>query len=285
MKPASFEYHAPATVDEALALLQANGPDSRVLAGGQTLIPMMNFRLAAPSTIIDLNRIPSLAYIKDEGDHVSIGAMTRQRTIEFSAVVADKLPLLNQAIKLVGHLPTRSRGTIGGSIANADPAAEIPMVLQALDGEVVVIGPEGRRMIPAAELFRDAMTTSLAADEILVEVRLPATPAGAGCAIEEFARRHGDFAIAAIAVVLMRDGDRCVRARIASAGISSCPLRLSAAERILEEHGLGANAIARAAEAAVHSIEPMADQHASASYRRQLTQTLTERAVQRAAAA
>jgi carbon-monoxide dehydrogenase medium subunit len=246
---------------------------------------MMNFRLAAPSTIIDLNRIPSLAYIKDEGDHVSIGAMTRQRTIEFSAVVADKLPLLNQAIKLVGHLPTRSRGTIGGSIANADPAAEIPMVLQALDGDVIVLGPKGQRTIPAAELFRDAMTTSLASDEILVAVRLPVTPAGAGCAIEEFARRHGDFAIAAIAVVIRRNGERCAQARIATAGISSRPMRLNAAEQILEEQGLGENAIARAAQAAAHSVEPMADQHASAAYRRQLTQVLTERAVRRAAAA
>jgi carbon-monoxide dehydrogenase medium subunit len=285
MKPASFEYHAPATVDEALALLQANGPDSRVLAGGQSLIPMMNFRLAAPSVIVDLNRIPDLAYIKDDGKHVSIGAMTRQRTIEFSAVIADKLPLLSQAIKLVGHLPTRSRGTIGGSIANADPAAEIPMVLQALDGEVVARGPKGQRTIAASELLCDAMTTSLGPDEILVEVRLPVTPIGAGCAIEEFARRQGDFAIAAIAVVILRDGEGCALARIATAGLSSHPVRLSAAEQILEKHGLNESAIARAAQAAANTVEPTTDQHASAAYRRQLTHVLTERAVLRAAAA
>jgi len=285
MKPSSFEYHAPNTVDEALALLKANGPDSRVLAGGQSLIPIMNFRLAAPPVIIDLNRIASLAYIKDEGKYVSIGAMTRQRAIEFSAVVADKLPLLHQAIKLVGHLPTRSRGTIGGSIANADPAAELPMVLQALDGEVVVRGPNGQRTIAASELFRDAMTTSLAADEILVEVRLSATPAGSGCAIEEFARRHGDFAIAAIAVVILRDGQRCSRARIATAGISSRPTRLNAAEQILVQHGLGVSGISQAAEVAAKIVEPMTDGHASAAYRRQLTQVLTERAVRRAVAA
>lgn len=285
MKPASFEYHAPATVDEALALLQANGPEARVLAGGQSLIPMMNFRLAAPSVVVDLNRIPDLAYIKDEGKHVSIGAMTRQRTIEFSAVIADKLPLLSQAIKLVGHLPTRSRGTIGGSIANADPAAEIPMVLQALDGEVVARGPKGQRTIAASELLRDAMTTSLGPDEILVEVRLPVTPIGAGCAIEEFARRQGDFAIAAIAVVILRDGEGCALARIATAGISSRSVRLSAAEQILEKHGLHESAIARAAQAAANTVEPMTDQHASAAYRRQLTYVLTERAVLRAAVA
>src|SRR6267142_2993068 len=190
MKPASFEYHAPTTVDEALALLQANGPDCRVLAGGQTLIPMMNFRLASPPVIVDLNRIPDLAYIKDQGDAVCIGAMTRQRAIEFSTVVAEKLHVLTASIKLVGHLPTRSRGTIGGSIANADPAAELPMVLQVLDGAVVVRGPKGQRTIAASALFQDAMTTSIAPDEILVEVRLPVMPAGAGFAIEEFARRH-----------------------------------------------------------------------------------------------
>jgi len=285
MKPASFEYHAPTTVDEALALLQANGPDCRVLAGGQTLIPMMNFRLASPPVIVDLNRIPDLAYIKDQGDSICIGAMTRQRTIGFSAVVADKLPVLTAAIKLVGHLPTRSRGTIGGSIANADPAAELPMVLQVLDGAVVVRGPRGQRSIAASDLFQGAMTTSIASDEILVEVRLPVMPAGAGFAIEEFARRHGDFAIAAVIAVILREGRGCARARIATAGVSSHSERLRATEQILEQRGLGEDAIAQAAEAAAAAVEPLSDRQASAAYRRQLTQVLTERAVRRAAAA
>ena len=285
MKPASFEYHAPTTVDEALALLQANGPDCRVLAGGQTLIPMMNFRLASPPVIVDLNRIPGLAYIKDQDDAICIGAMTRQRTIEFSTVVADKLPVLTAAIKLVGHLPTRSRGTIGGSIANADPAAELPMVLQVLDGAVAVRGPKGQRSIAASDLFQGAMTTSIAPDEILVEVRLPVMPPGAGFAIEEFARRHGDFAIAAVIAVILREGRGCARARIATAGISSHSERLRAAEQFLEQHGLGEDAIAQAAEAAAEAVEPLSDRQASAAYRRQLTQVLTERAVRRAAAA
>jgi carbon-monoxide dehydrogenase medium subunit len=283
MKPASFDYHAPTTVDEALALLAANGPDTRLLAGGQSLVPMMNFRLAAPPVLVDLNRIPDLAYIEDHGDAVCIGAMTRQRAVESSALVADKLPMLSAAIKLVGHLPTRSRGTIGGSIAHADPAAELPMVLQALEGAVVVRGPNGRRTIAASELFQDAMTTSIAADEILVEVRLP-VPAGAGYAVEEFARRHGDFAIAAVTAVVLREGDRCAMARIATAGISSHSERLRAAEQVLEQHGLGDGAIARAAETAAGMVEPLADRQASAGYRRQLMQILTERAVRRAAA-
>ena len=283
MKPASFDYYAPTTVDEALALLEANGPDSRLLAGGQSLVPMMNFRLAAPPVLVDLNRIPDLAYIEDRGDVVCIGAMTRQRAVESSALVADRLPVLSAAIKLVGHLPTRSRGTIGGSIAHADPAAELPMVLQALEGAVVVRGPNGRRTIAASELFQDAMTTSIAADEILVEVRLPVMPAG-GYAVEEFARRHGDFAIAAVTAVILREGDRCARARIATAGISSHSERLRAAEQVLEQHGLGDGAIARAAETAAGMVEPLADRQASAGYRRQLMQILTERAVRRAAA-
>jgi carbon-monoxide dehydrogenase medium subunit len=283
MKPASFDYHAPASVDEALALLRYYDGNARVLAGGQSLIPMMNFRLAAPPALVDLNRIPGLAYIKAEGDVVRIGAMTRQRTIEFSALVAEKLPLLREAIRHVGHLPTRSRGTIGGSIAHADPAAEIPMVLQALEGEVVVRAPQGERRIRAADLFRDALTTSLTPDEIITEVRLPAMPPGAGYAVEEFSRRHGDFAIAAIAVILVRDGPRCSKARIATAGITSHSMRLPAAEQILEDQGLGEGALEQAAAKAAELMQPLADQNASAEYRRHLTRVLSHRALRRAA--
>ena len=284
MKPAPFDYHAPGTIEQALDLLHAHA-DARVLAGGQSLIPMMNFRLAAPAVVIDLNRIPSLAYIEDHGAIVRIGAMTRQRAIEFSSLVAEKLPLLREAIRLVGHLPTRSRGTIGGSIANADSAAEIPMVLQALEGEVVVLGPNGQRTIGAADLFEDAMTTSLAPDEILTEVRLPAMPSGAGYAVEEFTRRHGDFAIAAVSVMIVRNGDCCTKARIATAGIETHSRRLRAAETILEEQGLNEDAIVRAGDKAAELVDPMTDHNASADYRRQLIGVLTERALKRAAAA
>jgi CO/xanthine dehydrogenase FAD-binding subunit len=288
MKPASFDYHAPGTLEDAVTLLQTHLADARVLAGGQSLIPMMNFRLAAPAVVIDLNRIRELAYIEDDGALVRIGAMTRQRTIEFSPLVAEKLPLLREAIKLVGHLPTRSRGTIGGSIANADSAAEIPMVLQALDGEVVAQGPGGQRTIAAADLFSGAMTTTLGPDEILTEVRLPVMPREAGYAIQEFARRHGDFAIAAVAVMLERDGQgndqACAKARIATAGVEPNSSRLRTAEAILEAQGLGEAAIAEAAAKAAELVEPMTDHNASADYRRQLTQVLTEQALRRAAA-
>ena len=277
MKPPPFEYEAPTTLESAVALLEENQFDAKVLAGGQSLMPLLNMRLARPALLIDLARIPGFDYLEDQRDALRIGAMTRQRAIEFSPVVADKLPLLAKAIKLVGHLPTRSRGTVGGSIANADPAAEIPMVLQALDGTVVARGPKGERVIAASELFRDAMTTALAADEILVEIRLPTAMAKASCAIEEFARRKGDFAIAAIAAVIEHEDG--IKARIATAGVSACPQRLRAAEKILEQQGLGDSAIAQAAEAAAKAVEPLSDRNASAAYRRQLTQVLTERAV------
>jgi carbon-monoxide dehydrogenase medium subunit len=244
---------------------------------------MMNFRLAAPAVLVDLNRIPELAYIKVQGDTISIGAMTRQRAIEFSALVAGKLPLLHQAIKLVGHLPTRSRGTIGGSIANADPAAEIPMVLQALEGSVVARGPKGERTIAAADLLRDAMTTSLAADEILVEVRLPAAAKDARCAIEEFARRHGDFAIAsAAALVALAEDGSVARATLALGGVAAKPTRLSEASDLLAGHRPDAERIA-AAVAPVAAIEPLEDPQIPGWYRRRIGQVMARRALERAA--
>ena len=283
MKPAKFEYHAPASVDDAVGLLTRYDGEARVLAGGQSLIPMMNFRVAAPAAIIDLNRIPELAYIRADHDVVRIGAMTRQRAIEFSPVVRDKLPLLHEAVGWIGHLPTRSRGTIGGSLAHADPAAELPMTLLALDGEVVAQGPKGRRTIKAGDLFRASLTTALAPDEILIEVRFAPTPPGAGHAVEEFARRHGDFAITAIAALVVKDGTRCRMARLATGGVGPVPVRLRAAEAIVEQRGLAADAIADAAAAAAKAVDPMSDHHASADYRRQLTQVLTRRAIERAA--
>jgi CO/xanthine dehydrogenase FAD-binding subunit len=284
VKPAKFAYHAPKSLDEALSLLKRYGGEARVLAGGQSLIPMMNFRLANPPALVDLNRMPGLDYIRQESGVVRIGAMTRQRAIEFSDLVGEQLPLLREAIKLVGHLPTRSRGTIGGSLAHADPAAELPMMLQALDGEVVARGPDGERVIKAADFFRSILTTALTPEEILTEVRLPAMPANAGYAVEEFARRHGDFAIAAVAAVILRQGDRCVTARLATAGTGPVPLRLRAAEAILESKGLGDAAVEEAATVAAGSVEPMTDQNGSAEFRRHLTRVLAGRAVRRAAA-
>ena len=282
MKPPKFEYHAPRTVDEALALLGRYGGDAKVLAGGQSLMPLLNFRLARPAALVDLNRIPSLAFIEESGGRVRLGAMTRQRTIEFSPVVAQRLPLLKEATRWVGHLPIRTRGTVGGSIAHADPSAEYPAVLTALEGEVVARGAKGERVIKAAELFQTYLTTTLTPDEILTEVRLPAMPAGAGYALEEFSRRHGDFAIIGIVAIVVRDGQRCKTARLATAGAGPVPVRLRAAEEILEREGLGDAAIEAAAQRATELVDPDSDIHASADYRRHLTGVLTKRALIRA---
>lgn len=284
MKPPKFDYYAPASVDEALALLTRYGGDAKLLAGGQSLVPLLNFRLARPAALVDLNRIAALAYVREENGHVAFGAMTRQRTIEFSPVVKAALPLLTEATLLVGHLPIRSRGTIGGSIAHADPSAEYPAVLAALDGEVRVRGPRGERSVGAADLFQSYLTTSLAPDEILTEVRFRAMPAGAGYAFEEFSRRHGDFALVGIAAMIVLDGARCREARLASAGAGPVPVRLRAAEEILVKEGVGESAIAAAAARAAELVSPDSDIHASADYRRNLTRVLTGRALKRAIA-
>jgi aerobic carbon-monoxide dehydrogenase medium subunit len=282
MKPARFDYHAPHSIDQAVELLGRYGGDAKVLAGGQSLMPMLNFRIARPAALVDVNRIPALAYVREDNGTLAFGAMTRQRTIEFSPVVAERLPLLREATRWVGHLPIRSRGTIGGSIAHADPSAEYPAVLTALDGEVIVQGPRGRRTLKPGALFETYLTTSLAPDELLVEVRLPASPSGAGYAFEEFARRHGDFALVGIAALIVRDGTRCATARLAAAGAGPVPMRLRAAEEILERDGLGETALAAAAARAAELVSPDSDIHASADYRRHLTRVMTARALKRA---
>jgi len=282
VKPAKFDYHAPTSLDEAVALLQRYGGDAKILAGGQSLMPLLNFRLSRPAALVDLNRIASLAYIREENGQVRLGAMTRQRTIEFSPVVARRLPLLSEATKWVGHLPIRTRGTIGGSIAHADPSAEYPAVLTALEGEVVASGPKGERVVKAKDLFLTYLTTSLKSDEVLSEIRLPVMPMGAGFALEEFARRHGDFAIVAIAALVVRDAARCKQARLATAGAGPVPVRLRAAEEILERDGVTDAAIDAAARRAAELVSPDSDIHASADYRRHLTMVLTRRALKRA---
>ena len=278
MKPPKFDYHAPRSVDEAVALLARYGGDAKPLAGGQSLVPLLNFRLARPAALIDLNRIPPLAGIREVDGQLALGAMTRQRAVEFSPVVRRAVPLLTEATRWVGHLPIRSRGTIGGSIAHADPSAEYPAVLTALDGTVVARGQKGERTLAAAALFETYLTTSLGADELLTEVRLPVLPTGAGCAFEEFARRHGDFAIVGIAAAVWRTGAR-VTARLAAAGAGPVPVRLRGAEEILEREGLGDKAVAAAAARAGELVQPDSDLHATADYRRNLTRVLTARAL------
>jgi carbon-monoxide dehydrogenase medium subunit len=282
MKPPRFDYHAPASAAEALELLGRYGPDARLLAGGQSLVPLLNFRLSAPAVIVDLNRAADLAYIEEDNGRVRLGAMTRQRAIEFSPLVRSRLPLLAEATRWVGHLPTRTRGTVGGSLAHSDPAAEYPAVAAALDAELVIRGPGGERVARAAEFFVGLMTTALQPGEMLVEVRMAAQAPNSGWAFEEFSRRHGDFAIVGIAALVAVEGDRCSSARLAACGAGPTAMRLRAAEEILEQSGLADRDMDDAAARAAELVDPGADLHASVEYRRHLTRVLTRRALVRA---
>jgi carbon-monoxide dehydrogenase medium subunit len=226
VKPAAFAYHRVDTVDEAVDRLGQLGDDAKVLAGGQSLAPMMNFRLARPSALVDITRIPALRYLYREGPALRVGALTTHHAVETSSDpgVADGYGILRRAAKYVGHYPIRTRGTFGGAVAHADPAAEWPMLALLLDAEIVALGPQGERAIPAAEFFQGFMTTALAPDELLTEVRFPAPPARA--AIQEFARRAGDFAIVAAVAAVELDGDAgerpvCRSARVVLGGAGS----------------------------------------------------------------
>lgn len=283
MKPPKFAYHAPAQLDDAVQLLARYAGNARVLSGGQSLIPMLNLRLLAPEALVDLRRVPGLAEIRIMQDTLCIGAMTRQRAAENSDLVSQHLPLMKEALGWVGHLPTRSRGTIGGSIAHADPSAELPMVFLALDGAVVAAGISGERVVAADDLFGSFFTTTLAPTEILSEVRIPVMPARSGFAVEEYARRKGDFAIVGVAVVLEGDANRCTRARLVAAGVGARPMHLRAAQDLLEKNGLGAESIAAASRIALETVQPTSDPNASADFRRHLTGVLAERALLRAA--
>ena len=267
MKPAAFEYFAPESVDEAVDLLQAHADDAKVLAGGQSLVPLMNMRLARPAVIVDINRIHALEYIEAGPAALRIGALTRQRAAETSPLVADRCPLLRDALRLVGHAQIRNRGTIGGSIAHADPSAELTAVLAALGGDVTVQGPRGTRAIPAADLFVTYLTTSLDPGEVLTEVRFPVLAAGAGWSWMEIARRHGDFALAGVGVVLTIHAGVLADVRIGLTGVGATPVRPSTAERLLTGRAPSDALWAEAAEAVRAEVEPDGDIHASADYR------------------
>jgi carbon-monoxide dehydrogenase medium subunit len=283
VKPAAFTYHNPSSLDEVVRLLATYGDEAKLLAGGQSLLPVLNMRLARPQVLIDLNRVEGLAYIREEEGWLAIGAMTRHAAVERSPQVARRQPLLAEAIGYVGHTPIRNRGTIGGSLAHADPAAELPAVLLALGGEVVAVGPRGQRRIPADDLFLLYFTTSLRPDELITEVRVPVLPPGAGWCFTELARRHGDFALAGVACTLQLDGEgRVADLRLALTGVAMTPIRAKGAEALLQGRTPGAAELAQAAEAVRAEIEPESDLHATAAYRRHLAGILAERALSRA---
>lgn len=279
MKPAAFDYVAPATLDEAVRVLAAAGGDGKVLAGGQTLMPLMNFRMARPAVVIDLMRVPGLNFIARRGDDVAIGAMTRHADIEFSPVIAEHLPVMAAAIRHVAHVAIRNRGTIGGSLSHADPAAEQPMLAVFYGATIRTRSPRGMRDIAAEDFFVSALTTCLEPDEIVTEIVVPRLSGHNGWAFEEVARRSGDFALAAIAVSLERRGDRIGDVRVAVMGVDDTPRRLHDAEAIVRGEAVTPGLIARFAEVVQASVSPPSDIHVSAAYRLRLVGALAEKAL------
>ncbi len=280
MKPAAFLYAVPETVEEALALLAECGPEAKLLAGGQSLMPLLNMRLARPSVIIDLNRITALEYISAANGEVRIGAMTRQRAAERSPVVAARLPLMAEALRWVGHPQIRNRGTIGGSLAHADPSAELPAVAAALDATFVVTGRSGARLLPAGEFFIGYLTTAIRPDEVLTEVRFPAMAPDAGCAFVEVARRHGDFALAGAAAIVHPAGSGRYRdVRLAFIGVGPAPMRIKEAEAALEGQKFEERLLADIARLVADRLDPESDIQASAAYRKHVAGVLARRAL------
>lgn len=288
MKPAPFTYHAPETLEEALALLNDYGYDAKVLAGGQSLVPTMNFRLSQPAVLVDINRIAALSTIdtvNGAASGVRIGATVRQSAVERSPLVAERLPLITETMPYIAHRQIRNRGTFGGSLAHADPAAELPAVLVALGGRVCAASTRGERWIDADDFYIDLFTTALAPDELLIAAELSALPKRSGWAMEELARRHGDYAMAGVAVALTIDETQhCTRARIVFLSVGDGPVQARRAQSLLEGEHLTAELLDEAARvAAADDIEPDGDIHATADYRRHLAGVLSRRALHRAA--
>ena len=283
MKPAPFAYARPDSLDDALAIL-AEHDDAKALAGGQSLVPAMNFRLAQPAMLVDLNAIRELSGVMEAAQGLTIGAMTRHRELERSPLVARKSPLVSETMPFIAHPPIRTRGTIGGSLAHADPAAELPAVMLALDATIGVRSRTGARTISAAEFFVGLYATALAAGELVVNVSVPAMPPGAGWAFDEVARRHGDYALAGAAAVVVLDGTGLVRtARIALLSVHDRPILAVEAARTLVGERPTPDAVAAASSvAAARDADPSSDIHASSDYRRHLAGVLVRRVLTRA---
>lgn len=283
MKLPYVEYEAPATTAEAVDLLAERQDEASVLAGGQSLIPLLALRLARPVVLIDINGVGELSGVSAADGRVAVGAMTREYQAEESPAVADAVPLLAAALPLIGHEAIRNRGTIGGSLAHADPAAELPAVALALDAEFVVRSRSGMRVIPAAEWFAGYLTTARRPDEILVEVRFPAAGPGTGAAFQEVARRHGDFAIVGLAASLTLADGAIGEARLAFSGVADVPVRAADAEDLLTGQRPSAELFEEAARRATAGLAPPADLHGSSEYRRKIAATLVRRGLQAAA--
>ena len=284
MKPPRFQYCAPYMLDEALALLDQNSEDTKVLAGGQSFVPLLNMRLASPTYIVDINHIAELQYIEQEDGYLAIGATVRQRQVERSVLVQNKHPLLIEVVKHIGHMQIRNRGTVVGSVAHADPAAELPALLTCLNGEVLVQSIHGERVIKAEEFFTGYLSTALEPGEMLTEVRFPLIAPKAGWAFLEFARRAGDYALVGAAAVLTPAADdHCMSAHIAYLGIAGAPIRGFDIEATIVGTTLDEPTLDAAAESASILVsDDMGDVHATVEYRRVLTGELTKRVLRTA---
>jgi aerobic carbon-monoxide dehydrogenase medium subunit len=284
MKPAAFTYHAPHGIDEALALLAEHGDEGKLLAGGQSLVPAMNFRLARPAALIDINRIAALDFLTEEDGWLRIGALTRHVAFEQPLTAGPLGALLPEVARCVAHLPIRVRGTFAGSLAHADPAAEWSLVAGTLGAEIMARSAAGERILAADNFFRTAFTTALRPDELITEVRLPLQSDAWRCGFMEFSRRKGDFALAMALAALRLEGDRIADARIGVGGAEHRPRRIEAAEQILVGATVSPKIFGEAAASAAAALEPVEDIHASAEYRRDLARVMTRRALERALA-
>jgi carbon-monoxide dehydrogenase medium subunit len=288
VKPAGFDYYAPHSLEDALRILSDGGTDGRVLAGGQSLMPMLNCRILSPAVLVDINRIDTLNRLHVGTDSLTVGALVRHADLLRNAHVCDGWPLLAEATTQVAHPAIRNRGTVCGSVSHNDPSAEQPSVLVTLDGTIVIAGSAGRRELPAEEFFTGMLSTALEPGEMVVELRYPRPPAGTGAAFVEFARRLGDFAVAGAAATLtMRDGV-CEKARLTIVGMGEGPFRARAAEEVLTARRIGRkeseDAFAEAAARVTATVDPVDDVHASSSYRRHLAGVLAVRALETALA-
>jgi CO/xanthine dehydrogenase FAD-binding subunit len=280
MKSAPFEYHQAVNQEHALSLMSAFRDEARLLAGGQSLVSLMNMRLARPNHIIDINRLTELDYIMLDPNWTRIGALTRHQTIENSEILAQNCPLLNQCARYIGNPQVRNRGTIGGSIAHADPAAEYPTVVAALDGEILIRGPSGNRLAGWRDFFIDYFTVSLEPDEMVLEIRLPRTQMFSASNFVELSRRQGDFALVEVAVNIEFDTESCIqKAAIGLGGVASTPMRAAGGEEVLIGTTLSDDVIREAARTAAEEIEPLGDHNASGFYRKKMIEVLVERAL------
>lgn len=284
MIPGEFDYYAPASLSEAVALLQEHGDDAKLLAGGQSLIPAMRFRLAMPFVLIDLNGVEGLEYVREDNGHLAIGSMTREVMLEESSLVNGRYPLLADAAQVIADPVVRNRATVGGNIAHADPANDHPAVMLAYNAEVIALGPGGTRAIPIDNFFTGLFENSMAPDEILTEIRIPRPGANSGGAYVKMERKVGDYAVSAVAVQLTMAGDTCTAARIALTNVSPTPMRAANAEQALVGQMVTADVLEAAGQAAAAECQPSQDLRGSVDYKRDITRVLTKRAIQKAVA-